>query len=238
MTKQNFKQHPLSWIFGLIAIPLLVLSLVFATRSIDFLRYSHPVEGVISKVLVRGTTINKKVLVEAPVTDLRGDYYPVISYSVGDRQFSFRQKVFEPYAPSVGESRSILVSTTDPSNAKTRHFSLFWLVPLVLFLFGAVFGAGACFIHGFEVSDIQEQAFLIERAPRVGSSQITIQENILDRAPEGKRSRYIVAEFSVDGNSYAARSKPLKGDIVLPSSVTIAYSPNDPDACLILDKID
>ena len=238
MTKTYLQQHPLSLIFALIAIPLLVLSLVFATRSIDFLRYSHPVEGVISKVLVRGTTINKYVLVEAPVTDLRGDYYPVISYSVGDRQFSFRQKVSEPYAPSVGEPRSILVSITDPSNAKTRHFSLFWLAPLVLFLFGAVFGAGAYFVHGFEVSDIQEQAFLIERAPRVRSSQITIQENILDRAPEGKRSRYIVATFSVDGKSYTARSKPLTGDIVLPSSVTIAYSPKDPDACLILDQIE
>lgn len=236
MLTLDFKQHVLSSIFGLLSASLLILSLVFATRSIDFLRRSHPIDGTISKVLVRGTTINKKVLVDASFTDLRGDYYPVIRYTVGDSTFSLRQKVSERYFPPLGETRSLLVSNSDPSVAKTRHFSLFWLAPLILFLFGAIFGAGAYFVNGLETSTIEERSFLIERAPRIRSSQISIQDNILDSAPEGKRTRYIVAEFSVNGKLFTARSEPRKGDIVAPKSVTIAYDPDDPSTSLILNE--
>lgn len=232
----DFKRHVLSSIFSIIAAPLLILSIVFAARSIDFLRGSQSIEGSISNVLARGTTINKKVLVEAAFTELRGEFYPVIRYSIGDSTYTFRQKVSEPYFPTLGESRPILVSKADPSIAKTRHFSQFWLAPLILGMFAAIFGAGAYLVHGFETSDIEERTFLMERAPRIKSSQISIQDNILDSAPEGKRTRYIVAEFSVNGNLFTARSEPRKGDVIVPKSVTIAYDPNDPSTSLILNE--
>jgi len=234
--KPILQRHLLPSIFGGIAISLIGFAAFFATKSIVFLQRSQPTQAVISKVLVRGTTINKRLLVEATSTEHRGDYYPVLRYVVDGREFSFRQKVSEDYAPSVGEIRPILVSTKDPSEARTPHFALFWLAPTLLFVFAVPFGLGAYILRQFAIGDAEQKEFLLGRAPRIRSSILSIENNILDRSPPAKRSRYLCAEFEVGEKVFKARSEPIVGEIVLPNSVTIAYHPDDPEICTILDS--
>lgn len=119
------------FVFLLVGIGLLVGAWFPTKSSLELRDVGEPVPGTIT----RYTTSH---------SDDGPSYAPVFRYEVNGQTYEHEQSVSSSSIPNVGETQTLLVDPSDPTNAKPDSFMGMWFLTALLGGMGALF-----FLIGF-----------------------------------------------------------------------------------------
>ncbi len=124
-------------LFATVGVGVLVVVAFMVVDNIRFITSSQRAEGVIVRVESRSSTDSDG--------DTSTSYYPVVSFRVGDQDYTARSGNSVPTESDYveGQRVTVLFNPTNPPEARIESFSTMWLLVTVLGVFGGgFFGLG------------------------------------------------------------------------------------------------
>jgi len=240
MNKQSSSPYLIPLIFLALSTPFFVAAMGVTYSVVSFIRDSEKADGRIAQILATtgDLRLGKRELtpVEEPVdVDRYGEYYPMIEYSCGGDIGRFRQNEKFNFPPEIGSLVPLRISRSDCADVRVDNFMALWFLPALMFAISS-----PLVLIGFFLlrSNIRKKR-LISELPDLGRR---IECSNLSLGPDpytsenGINPHRITARFEVDGQEYLAHGPSLWEPPPLPNSVTIAYHPNAPEICTILDS--
>lgn len=221
-----------------IATPFFMAALGVTASRIRLVNNSAKVDGRIVQILAATGDLKlgrRELTAIDPPTATYGEYYPVIEYAWSGKTERIRQQQKVDFPPAIGTVVPLRISRSDLSEARIDGFMEIWFLPaLLLSISTPLVLIGALLLR----SSMRNNRRMSELAP--SGRRIECRDLSLGPDPytmkDGKNPMRITARFKVDGHEYIAHGPSLWEHPPLPESVTIAYHPDDPEACVILKE--
>ena len=109
------------------------VGLLFATKSVDFMRDSAQTEGTVIRHDRSGN---------------KGSRTPIVRYTVDGQSHELRGEIASNSPPAVNSKLTIIYKTADPSQAQIDSFVQRWLFPLIFLGIGALVAVVGMIVTG------------------------------------------------------------------------------------------